>query len=546
MGSYYQQLDQDYFDYDLQALPEIPEQKFRGPAFDRRRPYVACIGGAQTFGRFCTRPYPAYLSGLCDFQFLNLGVGGAGPRLFDTPRYLGYLNNAELVIVQVLAGRSESNSLFDNTESGDLFGLRLQDNKRMRFEEFLGALVASAPPDRVTQVVRETQANYVESCIRLLNHIQRPKLLLWLSKRSPDEPEDLTWQNLSAYPQLVTRPMLDEIRKYADGYIECSSSAGIPQELWAADEPIDGARLEGGKLRNYYYPSPIMHVQAAAALAPLCNRYLSRRITAASQQPAIAPVAQAPTQFLILAAERTGSDLLRTLLASHPDCLVGHEIFNEVHVGRGCVPWYPDPATQRYEDPVNFDPELAQLRANDPGRLIERLAEMSAAENYRAAGFKLMYYHGESNRAARDYLVAARHVRVIHVKRRNLLRRLTSLKRAQLTSQWNYRQGSPDPALAPVELDPMQCIEDFSAIEQQQALYDGLFKEHAVLTLHYEDLIENPQKETARVAAFLGLLPYPEFHSALQKQATDTLASAITNYPALKSALSQWASFFDE
>ncbi len=83
--------------------------------------------------------------------------------------------------------------------------------------------------------------------------------------------------------------MLDEIRKYADGYIECSSSAGIPQELWAADEPIDGARLEGGKLRNYYYPSPIMHVQAAAALAPLCNRYLSRRITAASQQPAIAP-----------------------------------------------------------------------------------------------------------------------------------------------------------------------------------------------------------------------------------------------------------------
>ena len=115
MGSYYQQLDQDYFDYDLQALPEIPEQKFRGPAFDRRRPYVACIGGAQTFGRFCTRPYPAYLSGLCDFQFLNLGVGGAGPRLFDTPRYLGYLNNAEFVIVQVLAGRSESNSLFDNT-----------------------------------------------------------------------------------------------------------------------------------------------------------------------------------------------------------------------------------------------------------------------------------------------------------------------------------------------------------------------------------------------------------------------------------------------
>lgn len=546
MGSYYQEIDHTRFNYDLQALPGISKEKFRGPALDPSRPYVACIGAAQTFGRFCTRPFPSVLSVACDFQFLNLAVGGAGPRLFDTPEYLNYLNKAEFVIVQIMAGRSEGNSLFDNSASGDLYGIRLKDKKRMRFEDFLSELRETSSLDLVTQIVRETQDNYVRSYIRLLNHINRPKLLLWLSNRSPDEPEDLTWETVGHYPQLVNRSMVERVRHYADGYVECVSTAGIPQQLWIADKPIDGARLENNRLMNYYYPSPIMHMLAAQALEPLCHRFLPKKPSLEEQPAADVLPGQAPVKFIILAAERTGSDLLRTLLQAHHGCFVAHELFNEVYFEKKYIPWFADPLTGSYENPINFDPELVELREKDPGKLIERLTGMSSERNFGAAGFKLMYYHGDKNPAARDYLVGALDVRVIHLKRRNLLRRLVSLKRAQLTQGWNYSPGSDTPELPPVELSLMQCIGEFCEIEKQQDSYDQLFKDHAVLTVYYEDLSKEPEKETARAAAFLGLPPQRKFENRLKKLGTDALSDAIPNYTALKGVFHRWAACFDE
>jgi LPS sulfotransferase NodH len=547
LGSYYQELDRASFDYELQTLPDIPLETFRGPVFDPTRPYVACIGAAQTFGRFCAKPYPSILSAKCDFQFLNLAVGGAGPRLFASAGYLTYLNNAEFVIVQVLAGRSEGNSLFDNTGTGGLFGFRLKDNKRMRFEDFLSDLVETQSADVVAQVVRETQSNYVKSYVRLLNQIHRPKVLLWISNRRPDHPEDLTWRTLGAYPHLVNRAMLNEIRRYGDVYVECVSTAGVPQELWEADKPIDGAELEQGKLMNYYYPTPAMHIEVAEALEPICRHFLPKQNDTMDQLPPNGRSQYTMTKFIILAAERSGSDLLRGLLDSHPDCFVGQEIFNEVYFEQGCVPWYIDPETGRHqENPANYDSELVDLRAKDPGRLIERLMEMAREKKFHAAGFKLMYYHGENKQAARTYLVSSPDVRIIHLKRKNLLRRLVSLKRAQAADAWNVGLGSPRPTFKPVELSAMECVADFSEIERQQTLYDDLFKNHALINVYYEDLAENPQKEAARAAAFLGLKPFDEFEIRFKKLAIEPLAHAVPRYAELKTVFDRWASFFDE
>jgi hypothetical protein len=276
VGTYYQDLDRESFNYDLHSIPTIPNTLFRGPKFNPSRPYVACIGAAQTFGRFCARPFPALLSERFSIQFLNLGVGGAGPRLFDSPQYLEWLNRAELVIVQVLSGRSEGNSLFDNSETGGLVGVRVEDNKTMRFEDFLCELLKTGSPDQIRRVVRETRENYVRNSVSLLKHIQRPKVLFWFSNRSPDYQEDLssTEKILAAFPQLVNRAMMDEIRAYCDVYIECVSASGIPQQLWNADQRIDGTTIEDGKIVNRYYPSPEMHREAADLLDPVCRRFL--------------------------------------------------------------------------------------------------------------------------------------------------------------------------------------------------------------------------------------------------------------------------------
>lgn len=277
MGQYYQHLDRPYFEYDLFTIEGINNTSFRGPAFDPSKPYVACIGAAQTFGRFVPRPFPALLAERFGSQFVNLGVGAAGPLWFDAPQYIDLLNQAKFVIVQVLSGRSESNSLFDNSSTGGLMGVRKADKRFMRFEEFLTELMETESRDRVKEIILETRASYVHNMMNLLQHIYRPKIFFWFSRRAPNYEEGFRtpWELLSDYPQLVNQAMLDLLRPYIDDYVECISSRGFPQKLWQADKRIDGTELEDGWLVNQYYPTPEMHQEAAELLAPACPRWWS-------------------------------------------------------------------------------------------------------------------------------------------------------------------------------------------------------------------------------------------------------------------------------
>lgn len=279
MSSYYQFLDQGHFDYDLKEIPAIPEMLFRGPALDSKRPYVACVGAAQTFGRFCATPFPMLLSDRLDFQFANLGVGGVGTQFFDKPIYIDYLNRAELVIVQVLSGRSEGNSLFDNSMSGGLVGRRIEDQREMRFEDFIIDLMNSRSPEFVTAILEETRDNYVRRFSDLLVKLRPPTIIFWFSTRPPDYREDFSspWTVLGEFPQLINRRVIDAVRTRSTSYVECISRTGLPQILWEADQAIDGTNLEGGRLVNRYYPSPQMHEEAAAALEPVCRALLNRK-----------------------------------------------------------------------------------------------------------------------------------------------------------------------------------------------------------------------------------------------------------------------------
>src|SRR5262245_15980775 len=140
MGGYFQKLDRPAFNYKLYRLPRI-SYELRGPAIDPSSPYAVCIGDAQTFGRFCQEPYPALLAKRLGIQVLNLGIGGAGPRLFDTPAFHKVVNNAAFVVVQTLSAATESNSLFENTSVDTDVGTRLSDGKSMKLTELLEELI---------------------------------------------------------------------------------------------------------------------------------------------------------------------------------------------------------------------------------------------------------------------------------------------------------------------------------------------------------------------------------------------------------------------
>jgi LPS sulfotransferase NodH/aminoglycoside phosphotransferase (APT) family kinase protein len=537
---FYQKLDRPHFDYDLQQVDGLGEQLFRGPEVDLTRPYIVCVGAAQTFGRFCHRPFPAILAEGLQHQVLNLGVGGAGPRFFDRPEILEILNRAQLVVIQALSARSEGNSLFDNSRTGSLLGTRLADGQEMRFESFLSDLMQAESRATVQQAVQETRDNYVRHMADLLDGIRVPKVLLWLSAGSPDRVDDYSapFALLGPFPQLVNRAMVDALRPHCDAYVECVSQAGIPQQLWPCSQPIDGTELDNGLLVNRYYPSPEMHAEAASKLVPQCLSLLKGTGRAEPLLATDADELAAYRPFLVVCAERTGSNLLLGLLRSHEEVFAGGELFNPVLIEDNLLAWSLAPQ----EDLA----ELNALRRSDPIAFLRRLFAMAARNGHRMIGFKLMYGHGDQQVRVRDYLAANRELRVVHLKRRNLLRRHLSEERARITGEWATKEGAAAKQLPTLDMDFRACLANFAFIEQKQADYDALFHGHPLLELFYEDLSEDPQAVGARVLSFLGVEGTPKLAVDFARTGIDPLRSAIANYDELKSKLQSWAGFFTD
>lgn len=280
MGRFYQNSDFPHFDYRLQRVDQLREREFRGPIPDLGKPYFTCIGAAQTFGRFCERPYPTLLSEALALPVLNLAMGGSGPAAFLDNNIITLINSSEFVIVQVLSGRSESNSAFSNSVTHGQVGVRLRDSKPMRYEAFIKEEFEAFPRDHVSTLIEETRRNWIEHNKCLMQRISVPKILHWFSKVSPERKDSYSSPQslLGPFPQLVNRRMLEEIQGGCDDYVETISSRGLPQKLWHSAAKIGGTKIVDGLLFNTYYPSPQMHQEAAALLLPVCRRQLTKGV----------------------------------------------------------------------------------------------------------------------------------------------------------------------------------------------------------------------------------------------------------------------------
>lgn len=299
----YQERDRHIIDYGLYQLPGVAPYEghgmFRGPRVTGGG-YIACVGAAQTFGCFCPDPYPVLLARKLGIETLNLGYGGAGPTFHNAnSRLLRYINDARLVIVQVLSARSQSNSHF-RTPGHARQGIRIADGRWMPAEKFYYELALN-DPGKLPAIVDETRRNYVRDMRRLLHDIQPPKILFWFSRRYPDyqiQYQLPMWNIFRNFPQLVNRPMVDQIKPAADGYVECVTARGLPQPLYNRNgEPAtvnfqDEAGRDGIVVtHNNYYPSPEMHADAAGALVAPCRELLRARPLAKRIRPREAPPA---------------------------------------------------------------------------------------------------------------------------------------------------------------------------------------------------------------------------------------------------------------
>jgi LPS sulfotransferase NodH len=533
MSIVYQELDRaGGFDYALHRIPGVGSDQLRGPAADLDQPFLAFVGSAQTFGRFAHAPFPALLGARLGLQALNLGVGGAGPRHFDTPGHVNVLNRAEAVVVQVLSGRSASNSMFDNSAGGGLKGRPWFGGQPVRAEDMFAQTARDHGQEVVERLVQETRENYLRHFLTLLDKITAPRILFWFSIRTPEYEEDYSsppYGILGDFPHLVNGRMLAEMAAACEARVECVTSVGLPQPLWPADQAIEGAVCDRGLLENRYYPSPQMHAQAADALEDACRRFTGR--SSRPSEPSF-------RRFVIVGAERTGTNLLISLLNQHPGCLCMNELYNPVNVACGQFPGDDVPEPERAR--------LAELRQVDPVGLWRDLALLSRSRGHRAFGFKLFYSHAQTQPMLLKALTEDRSVSVIHITRRNLLRRLVSERQALAVRQWAVGWAARLEPMPAVAIDPDKLWSSVTTIQARQAEYDERFAGHPVLRLVYEDLAARPPQVGARAASFLSLPALPEPAAILyQKTGAEDLSQAIEGFDALRAQVRRWGAMFD-
>ena len=214
--------------------------------------------------------------------------------------------------------------------------------------------------------------------------------------------------------------------------------------------------------------------------------------------------------FVVLSRGRTGSTLLLDLLRCHPAIHCEGEILSH------------------------------RILVTSPETLIRARAALFASSVY---GFKLRppHYRVQGIRNPLAFLAGLqdRGWRLVHLKRRNVLRvALSSLRREQ-TKIVHRMVGDVSDKSAPFDVSIDQLLARMVRIEREMRAEDDLLGELPHLRMTYEDDLQREgtrQSALDRVFTFLGLPSAPVF-TRYVRLSTDSLGGLIRNYDEARQAL---------
>lgn len=251
-----------------------------------------------------------------------------------------------------------------------------------------------------------------------------------------------------------------------------------------------------------------------------------------AQDSGLLPASADYARYICVGDPRTGSTLLMRSLNNHSRIIGYGEIVKSIDRYPGHYHEFGNQEALFRRQPVEFL-ETKVFRKYPPG--IE------------AVGFKIFYHHAPREtawgQAVWDYLVGQPELKVLRLKRRNLLKTFLSRKQAGLTGEYIKYSG-----VAPaVHLDGAEASDFFEHTRAAEAEYDALFDSHALLEVVYEDLTRDYAAMMRRIQSFLGVA-YEDVDPGTAKRPSRSLSSQIANYEELKGQFqaSPWESFFTE
>ncbi|MBL8659788.1 MAG: hypothetical protein JNM75_08540 [Rhodospirillales bacterium] len=228
-------------------------------------------------------------------------------------------------------------------------------------------------------------------------------------------------------------------------------------------------------------------------------------------------------RFVVIAAPRTGSNWLCTLLDSHPAILCHHEIFNPEGIHTAI--------SVRHQD-LGFG--TVAERDRNPLEVLDRVWRGSLG--HAAVGFKLN--RGQHSAVFR-HVIADATVRKLVIRRSNRIRTYVSERLAEITGAWeSFEHSKTAPTPPAVRIDPAQLRRH---VALNRRYYDGV--EHALAAASqqrafevlYEDL--NRPRTRRDMLRFLGVSPDVALRSGTRKQNDAPLDVLIENHDELRRAL---------
>ncbi len=218
------------------------------------------------------------------------------------------------------------------------------------------------------------------------------------------------------------------------------------------------------------------------------------------------------TKFIVISRSRTGSNLLISLLNSHPDIVAKGEMFS------------------------NLNGENSKTIWND---IFDKMPN-----KIKRVGFKIFYYHPQDSDSKEvwDFIKNDDSINIIHLTRGNMLKTVVSRQIAVKTNKWSQYNNR----VIPVEekrivLDIDYCLNEFESTKEFEKNIKKEYEREKFKELTYEDLIEDNQEVMNQIFNFLEVRNVKVL-SSHKKQNKEKLEDLIINYKELVAVLkhSKW------
>lgn len=251
---------------------------FRGPKRKMDAPYVAVLGGTETYGKFIERPFVQMTEDALDHAVVNFGCVNAGIDVFvNDQTILDAASKAAVTVIQLTGAQNMSNRFYAvHPRRNDRF-LRASnllktiyrevDFTDFNFTRHLLTTLHSVSLDKFAMVEQELKEAWVARMKTLISKIDGKIVLLWMADHAPESCASCSIDGSD--PLFVGEEMINELRPFVAEVVEVDVTA---DEIDAGRDGLVFTDLEEPATRSML--GAVAHARVADALQQALRPHL--------------------------------------------------------------------------------------------------------------------------------------------------------------------------------------------------------------------------------------------------------------------------------